>query len=38
MEKQHITYSFENPNRQETVARLLWQILLEKLAAQETAP
>lgn len=38
MEKQHITYSFENPNRQEAVARLLRQILLEKLAAQETAP
>lgn len=38
MEKQRITYSFENPNRQEAVARLLRQILLEKLAAQETAP
>ena len=37
MEKQHITYSFENPNRQETFVRLLRQILLEKLAARENA-
>ena len=37
MEKQHITYSFENPNRQETFVRLLRQILLEKLAAQAKA-
>lgn len=37
MEKQHITYSFENPNRQETFIQLLRQILLEKLAAQAKA-
>ena len=37
MEKQRITYSFENPNRQETFVRLLRQILLEKLATQAKA-
>lgn len=36
MEKQRIIYSFENPNRQESFIRLLRQLLLEKLTAQET--
>ena len=35
MEKQHINFTFENPNRDEVLERVLQQILIDKLAAQE---
>jgi hypothetical protein len=35
MEKQYINFTFENPNRDEVLERVLQQILIDKLAAQE---
>ena len=35
MEKQYINFTFENPNRDEVVERVLQQIVIDKLAAQE---
>ena len=35
MEKQHINFTFVNPNRDEVLERVLQQILIDKLAAQE---
>ena len=35
MVKQCVTYTFENPNRDEVLERVLQQILIDKLAAQE---
>ena len=35
MEKQHINFTFENPNRDEVLERVLQQILIDTLAAQE---
>mgnify|MGYP003295950215 CR=1 FL=1 len=35
MEKQHVIYTFENPNADETFARVFQQILIDKLAAQQ---
>lgn len=35
MEKQHVTYTFENPNRDEAFERVFQQILIDKLAAQQ---
>ena len=35
MAKQCVTYTFENPNRDESFERVLQQILIDKLAAQE---
>lgn len=35
MEKQRITFTYENPNRDEVVERVLQQILIDKLAAQD---
>lgn len=35
MEKQRVTYTFENPNRDEVLERVLQQILIDKLAAQQ---
>jgi hypothetical protein len=35
MAKQCVTYTFENPNRDEVLERVLQQILIDKLAAQE---
>lgn len=34
MAKQCVTYTFENPNRDEVLERVLQQILIDKLAAQ----
>ena len=34
MAKQHVTYTFENPNRAEDFERVFRQILTDKLAAQ----
>lgn len=35
MGKQYVTYTFVNPNRDEVVERILLQILIDKLAAQQ---
>ena len=35
MAKQCVNYTFENPNRGEVLERVLQQILIDKLAAQE---
>lgn len=35
MVKQCVNYTFENPNRDEVLERVLQQILIDKLAAQE---
>jgi hypothetical protein len=35
MAKQCVTYTFENPNRDEVLERVLQQIVIDKLAAQE---
>ena len=35
MEKQYINFTFENPNRDEVLERVLQQIVIDKLAAQE---
>ena len=35
MEKQYINFTFVNPNRDEVLERVLQQILIDKLAAQE---
>lgn len=35
MVKQCVTYTFENPNRDEVLERVLQQIVIDKLAAQE---
>jgi hypothetical protein len=35
MEKQRVTYTFENPNRDEAFERAFQRILIDKLAAQE---
>ena len=35
MEKQRIYFTFVNPNRGESFERVLQQILIDKLAAQE---
>ena len=35
MEKQYINFTFENPNRDGVLERVLQQILIDKLAAQE---
>ena len=35
MAKQCVRYTFENPNRVEAVERVLQQILIEKLTAQD---
>ena len=35
MEKQYINFTFENPNRDEVLERVLQQILIDRLAAQE---
>ena len=35
MAKQCVTYTFDNPNRDEVLERVLQQILIDKLAAQE---
>ena len=34
MAKQHVTYTFENPNRAEAFEQVFRQILIDKLAAQ----
>lgn len=34
MAKQHVTYTFENPNRAEVFEQVFRQILIDKLAAQ----
>ena len=35
MEKQRVTYTFENPNRDEAFERVFQRILIDKLAVQE---
>ena len=35
MEKQYINFTFENPNRDEVLERVLQQIVIDKLAAQQ---
>lgn len=35
MAKQCVNYTFENPNRDKVLERVLQQILIDKLAAQE---
>lgn len=35
MEKQRIYFTFVNPNRDESFERVLQQLLIDKLAAQE---
>ena len=35
MAKQCVTYTFENPNRDESFERVLQQIVIDKLAAQQ---
>ena len=34
MEKQRITFTYENPNRDEVLERVLQQILIDKLAQE----
>ena len=34
MEKQYINFTFENPNRDEVLERVLQQILIDKLAQE----
>lgn len=34
MAKQHVTYTFENPNRDEAFERVFLQILIDKLTAR----